>query len=1154
MKQFEIAVGGFVSPLAFLLLGNNKEILIALPFGKGQAPKKVAACLAGRMKEYQPIADVRRRYGEEGRWHNVQYGLRSAKGVKYRTSVEKIGEAYEKLSMCTVVSEALGTSYLLTDRKHLNDDLYSAMVLNSTLPIAKEWTEVLYRELRYSNDIVEVELQPWDSRKCRIYYSDDFKTIRIRDEDYSVDSLVLLDIRNMVDGLPGAIEECFQRGRICMSQNPRSMFYKDVDSYLEAYSKDLLNSMNESIRPKTELSGQYFALLKDIKLYSQQAVCVNGIVAQWKEARSCFAVEGMGSGKTIQALAAMESYTNEMYAKKHKITDLKEIYLSEHQENITYRAIVICPSHLVDKWAREAKSHLVDVNVIVARSTADMVRINANPPKGKTIVVVSKENIKADSAWLPIPTKVGHGRGFVRYCKHCLEKDKRKVTMGANGCCPVCDGREYTRQMVLAHAEGLRCPHCGEIMVKALKDGGFQEMIPKDFAQRNQKNDKCPACGGPLWAAEGQGRAKSAVANAKIKKKKLWYRICYKRSAALNIQDESSAIVLLGHEDEFVNSTEGAGRGWRESATVYPRKFPMSRYIQKHMKGFFDFCVMDEVHKYAGESAQGLAVARIAATSKKLLALTGTLSNGHASSMWRLGWVLLPGLMQKLGFDYQSISAFKDLYGTKETTFTLSSASGTGYIGSTMSASKMRASAEKETAGLSPALYTDLLCQNSVMLDLCDFSSSLPEFKEIIIPVPLEKPLQDEYKVMRDRFTEAIHKRGGGMKLLSESLQCSLTYTDFPFHRADVFNKETGALIYHPQDFTWMIANNELLKKEQAVVGIVKCELEEGRNCMVYLQKTNPGADGYCMDRMAELIKYHADLDDHEIAILPSAKPKAAEREAWIHEKAKQGVRVFLCNPKVVETGLDLVFEEDGVEYNYPTIVFAQLGYEIASQMQASRRSYRIIQTKETRVYYVISKGCIQTDVLSIAASKVKAINTIQGRFSSDGLSLLAQGVDDRALLAERLAAAGEMNEEDVQKMMDENNAANRVESEYAGFEVTPEYYEYMGISPITLPIEEVIETEEIPDTEAIEAEPSQSEISEESDEGTAAEVIDLFGMIAPQTPVVEKARKKKSVELILDDFFDTFFGVGKPVLVEKTKKSKKRPVLSGDFTDLLAQ
>ena len=1152
MKQYEITVGGFVSPLAFLLLGNSREILIAVTFGKGEAPKKTAACLAGRIKDYQPVADIMRRYKEDSVWYNVKGGLRVQKSVKYHSVVEKIGQPHEKLSMCTVISEALGTSYLLTDRRHLYDDLYSAMVLNSSLPIAKEWTQAIYHELRYANNIVEVDLDHrYETRYSRVFYADGFSTIRVRDEDYSVDDLMLLDIRNMVDSLPGAIEDCFRKGRISMSPNPKPMPHKDVDSYLEAYSKDLLNSMQESLQPKTELSGKYFALLKDIKLYSQQAVCVNGIVAQWKEARSCFAVEGMGSGKTIQALAAMEAYTNEKYAKAHGITDLKEIYKPEHQKNIAYRAIVVCPSHLVDKWAREARGHLVDVNVIVARSTADMVRIKAHPPTGKTIVVVSKENIKADAAWLPIPTKIGHGRGYVRYCKNCLDKDKSRVSMKADGC-PVCDGKDYKRVMVLPKAEGLRCPHCGEIMVKMQRDGFYREMMPKDFAQRNQKNDKCPACGEPLWAAEGAGRVKSAVTNAKIQKKPIWYRICYKRSAALNIQDESNAIVLLGHEDEFVNSTEGRGRGWRESATTYLRKFPMARYIQKQMKGFFDFCVMDEVHKYAGESAQGLAVARIAAASKKLLALTGTLSNGHASSMWRLGWVFLPGDMKKLGFDYDAISVFKDRYGTKETTFKVSSQE--GYTGSAMSSAKMHQSAEKETAGLSPALYTDLLCQNAVMLDLCDFSSSLPEFKEIIIPVPMEDPLRAEYKVMRDRFSEAIHKTGGGMKLLAESLQCSLTYTDYPFHRADVYNKETGALIYHPQDFTWLIANNELLNKEHAVMGIVKKELDEGRNCMVYLQKTNPGADGYCMDRMAELIKYHADLDDHEVAILPSAKPKAAEREAWIHEKAKQGVRVFLCNPKVVETGLDLVFEEDGIEYNYPTIVFAQLGYEIASQMQASRRSYRIIQTKETRVYYVVSKGCIQTDVLQIAASKVKAINTIQGRFSSDGLSLLAQGVDDRALLAERLAAAGETREEDVQKMMDENNAANRVESEYAGFEVTPEYYEYMGISPITLPIEEVISPEEIPDTEAIEAKPSLPVIPGENTEGDATEVIDLMSLIAPQTPVVEKARKKKSVELILDDFFDTFFGVGKPVLVEKTKKSKKRPVLSGDFTDLLAQ
>ena len=54
-----------------------------------------------------------------------------------------------------------------------------------------------------------------------------------------------------------------------------------------------------------------------------------------------------------------------------------------------------------------------------------------------------------------------------------------------------------------------------------------------------------------------------------------------------------------------------------------------------------------------------------------------------------------------------------------------------------------------------------------------------------------------------------------------------------------------------------------------------------------------------------------------------------------------------------VLTLLDFAFKYNGHHYNYPTLIFYQTGYNLATIWQASRRAFRLNQKSECRNYYL---------------------------------------------------------------------------------------------------------------------------------------------------------------------------------------------------------
>ena len=122
-----------------------------------------------------------------------------------------------------------------------------------------------------------------------------------------------------------------------------------------------------------------------------------------------------------------------------------------------------------------------------------------------------------------------------------------------------------------------------------------------------------------------------------------------------------------------------------------------------------------------------------------------------------------------------------------------------------------------------------------------------------------------------------------------------------------------------------------------------------------------------------------------EVLRAGNTEARADRIEAWV----KQGMDVLICNPKLVEVGLDLLFAV--------TIVFYQCGYSTYTLRQAARRSWRIPQTEPVKVYFLCYENTMQTRAMKLMADKLTCSLAVEGELTDKGLAALSDTSDTMA-------------------------------------------------------------------------------------------------------------------------------------------------------------
>lgn len=175
--------------------------------------------------------------------------------------------------------------------------------------------------------------------------------------------------------------------------------------------------------------------------------------------------------------------------------------------------------------------------------------------------------------------------------------------------------------------------------------------------------------------------------------------------------------------------------------------------------------------------------------------------------------------------------------------------------------------------------------------------------------------------------------------------------------------------------------------KERRLVEEIKKELAEGRRCQVFAVYTQ---ERDVTSRLERILRE----EGISCAIMRSSID-TSKRESWYERRLKEGVQVFIAHPKLVETGLDLLFA--------PTIIFYESGYSLHTLRQASRRSWRIGQRQPVRVKFLCYENTMQAKCLRLMGKKLLVALAMEGKFAGEGLQTLDEDDDMLTSLAKEL-------------------------------------------------------------------------------------------------------------------------------------------------------
>ena len=425
-------------------------------------------------------------------------------------------------------------------------------------------------------------------------------------------------------------------------------------------------------------------------------------------------------------------------------------------------------------------------------------------------------------------------------------------------------------------------------------------------------------------------------------------------------------------------------------------RIALAEYIKKRMRRWYDLLIVDEVQDYkAKNSGQGISVGVLAECSRKSLALTGTLMGGYSSTIFHILYRFSKEIRGRYG--YHEVRRWIKDYGFEEQLYRSAEDEKIVRSGRT---SRRRLVKEQivEKPGISPtALYH--LIGNTVFLRLEDVATGLPSYLEQVVTLPLSRQYQQTakesqasaYKQLHDALKSAVAKQAviGSKKLMGKYIQSLLSYPDGCLRSEIVRDAETGGIIASAP----ALDDAEVYPKEKALLELTAQEQALGRRTLIFISHTDTRD---LSPRLKELLTKAGCKTE----VLKSGSPSSGEREAWVQKKVDQGLQALIVNPRLVQTGLDLI--------QFPTIIWYENDYSVYVTRQASRRSWRIGQTQPVKVFFLAYEDTMQLQALKLIARKTQASLALEGELPEEGLAAFDAAEEDLIL-----ALARQMLQED---------------------------------------------------------------------------------------------------------------------------------------------
>lgn len=326
------------------------------------------------------------------------------------------------------------------DQKRLFEELDH----KTAAPLIPEFQDYVLSSLRQRGDLRQLEVISLKERM-------DAWVLDLKPQDQNVVEVLEQGLQSGDIQIPGAVP------------NMPDVFenVENVTGYLNTFGVTVADRIRNQFMPlfdpaKEPLSDEVLAINDCImsrvgySLYDAQLAVAEAVKRQLARKRVALIIAECGSGKTKIGSTALGALHGLWADQKRK--DGRKSF-----------GIVMCPSHVTQKWVREIGETLPDTYGMVVRTIQDLNRLYAMYEKGDKSVfaVFSKEQARD---------------GYMRYPAVRWNRRRRAFL------CPDCDG----------------------VIEMEISEDGSRYTVPADqffFQKEHKKNHTCPHCGTPLWSA-----------------------------------------------------------------------------------------------------------------------------------------------------------------------------------------------------------------------------------------------------------------------------------------------------------------------------------------------------------------------------------------------------------------------------------------------------------------------------------------------------------------------------------------------------------------------------------------------------------------------------------------------------------------------------
>jgi len=385
------------------------------------------------------------------------------------------------------------------------------------------------------------------------------------------------------------------------------------------------------------------------------------------------------------------------------------------------------------------------------------------------------------------------------------------------------------------------------------------------------------------------------------------------------------------------------------------KKSSLIRFI-KVKNIHFDSLCLDEIHESNNsESIIGNATRTLFNFGKKILLLTGTSNSGYASSLHNLLLGLLPNKLK--ANDVMDIKQFIKAYGTLMAVNKKRDGEYYRY-----GRSEIKDSDYKEIEGINAICFSKYLVENYIFATLDDLGKDLPDLNEYYIPIKQSEEMDfNENRLWNDiKSANAFNA-----KMYEDSIVKHYINNPFDWNSIMIDGKDTTSIV-QPK-----CIDDCILPKEQVLLDIIKQEISEGRKCCVYVDFNNGGEymQGDTISKRIEKL-----LVKNGIKTFTLKTSVATYDRKDLLEKKKDDFQVLICNARLVQVGLNLVFISSFLNY--------MPSYHVNIVSQSNRRGYRANSTLENRIYHLYYENSCENGIIKRYQRKMAESKAITGQFN----------------------------------------------------------------------------------------------------------------------------------------------------------------------------